>query len=128
MEIKITISDTGAGAGAGAGAGGTASMQVSDESMSTGMSVTSSATGGQQVAPPPEILRAAAAVGAIDAGPAPGIGGGTQFGVPPPFSAASDLGDVMTSPGTSAGASAAAMPDSSNVVESVAGPGENEVY
>ena len=117
MEIKITISDT--GAGAGAGVGGTASVQVSGESVGSGTGVESSAAGGQQVAPPPEILRAAAAIGAIDAGPAPGAGS-TQSGVPPPFSAGSDLGDVMSSPGTSAGACAATAPDRGSVVESAA--------
>lgn len=97
MEIKITISDTGAGAGE------------------------SSAVGGQQIAPPPEILRAA--MGAIDAGPAPNSGGSTQFGVPPPFSSGNALGDITTSPGTSAGPSAAAMSVSGSVVESVVDPG-----
>lgn len=117
MEIKITISDT--GAGSGAGAGGTGSVQVSGESVGSGTGTESSAAGGQQVAAPPEVLRAAAAIGAIDAGPAPNAAS-TQSGVPPPFSAGSDLGDVMSSPGTSAGTCAAVAPDRSSVVESVA--------
>jgi hypothetical protein len=117
MEIKITISDT--------GAGGTASMQVSGESLRSGTGAESSAPGGPQVAAPPEVLRAAAAIGAIDAGPAPGAGSSTQAGAPPPFSSGSDLGDVTTSPGISAGPSAAAAPDSGSVVESVVDPGEN---
>ena len=114
MEIKITISDTGAGA----------SMQVSDESSRSGTSVESPAIGAPQVSAPPEVLRAAAAIGAIDAGPAPGAGGSTTIGGPPPFSSGSDLGDVPTSPGISAGPSAAAPPDS-GVVESVVDPGQN---
>jgi hypothetical protein len=109
MEIKITISDTGAGA----------SMQVSGESSRSGTGVES------QVSAPPEVLRAAAAIGAIDAGPAPGAGSSTTVGAPPPFSSGSDLGDVSTSPGISAGPSAAAPPDSGVVVESVVDPGEN---
>lgn len=116
MEIKITISDT--------GAGGTPSMQVSGESLRSGTGVESSAPG-PQVSAPPEVLRAAAAIGAIDAGPAPGAGSSTQAGVPPPFSSGSDLGDVTTSVGISAGPSAAAGPDSGSVVESVIDPGEN---
>jgi hypothetical protein len=118
MEIKITISDT----GAGAGAGGNAPVQVS--SKSPVVSVESSGAGGQ-VGPPPEVARAAAAIGAIDAGPAPGAGGSTESGAPPAFSSGSESRDVMTSPGTSAGPSAAAMPDSASVVESVSDPGEN---
>ena len=110
MEIKITISDT--------GAGGTTSMQVSGESPRSGTGAESSAASGQQVTTPPEILRAAAAIGAIDAGPAPGAAVTTQSGVPPPFSSGSDLGNV-TSIGTSAGPSAAVAPDSGSVVESV---------
>ena len=107
MEIKIIISDT--------GAGGTVSTQAND--------VDSTGVAGQQVAPSPEILRAA--IGAIDAGPAPGAAGSTEFGAPPPFSSGNDLKDIKTSLGTSAGPSVAAMPVSGSVVETVAGPGEN---
>ncbi len=115
MEIKITISDTGAGAGV--------SMQINGESVGSGKGI-GSGTGGQQV-PLPEVLRAAGAVGAIDAGPAPSAAGSTQLGAPAPFSSGSNLGDVMTSPGISAGSSAAAKPDSGSVVEAVTGPGDN---
>ena len=111
MEIKITISDT------SAGSGGTVSMQVSGGD--------SSAVGGQQFAMSPEIIRAAAAIGAIDAGPAPNVGSSAQFGAPQPFTSGGDLGDITRSLGTSAGSSVAAMPVTSTVVKSVAGPGEN---
>lgn len=102
MEIKIVISDT-------AGGGGTTpapSIGVSDEPSRAGTGGESAATTGQQISPPPEIARAAAAIGAIDAGPAPGTGGSTQFGVPPPFSSSSgpsDMETVMPSAGMSAG-------------------------
>ncbi|HXQ34947.1 MAG TPA: hypothetical protein VN843_13115 [Anaerolineales bacterium] len=110
MEIKITISDT--------GAGGTVSMQINGESVGTGIE---SSSGGQQIIPSLEILRAA---GAIDAGRAPSAAGSTQPGAPIPFSSGSNLGDVMTSPGIWAGPYNAAIPDSGSVVEMVIGPGE----
>jgi hypothetical protein len=122
MEIKITISDT-----AGGGATPAPSMQISSEPGPSGASGQSSAPSGQQVSAPPEILRAAAAVGAIDAGPAPGVGGSTQFGVPPPFrssSGASDLETAMPSTGTSAGQAAAAGLGGGSPMETESGQGE----
>ena len=114
MEIKITISDT--------GTGGTVSMQINGVSVGTGIE---SSSGEQQVTPSPEILRAAGAIGAIDAGRAPtAAAGSTQPGAPITFSSGSNLGDVMTSPGIWAGPSAAGMSDSGRVVETVIGPGE----
>ena len=108
MEIKIVISDT-----AGGGATPAPSVQVGGEQARPGAGgEASAATGQQQVSAPPEILAAAAAVGAIDAGPAPGTGGTVQPGIPPPFSAssgASDIETAMPSGGMSAGQSTAAQ-------------------
>ena len=79
---------------------------------------------GSQVTASPETLQAAAAIGAIDAGPAPGAGVGTQLGAPPPFISGGNLGDVIASPGISAGSSVA-VPDTGSVAAAVIDPGEN---
>lgn len=121
MEIKITISDT-----AGGGTTPAPSVQISSEAGPSGTSAQSSAAGGQQ-----EILRAAAAAGAIDAGPAPAVGSGSQFGVPPPFrssSGASDLETAMPSAGTSAGPSAAAPSGGGSPMETEPAPGDENVF
>ena len=122
MEIKITISDS-----AGGGATPAPSMQISGEPARSATSGESSAASGQQISAPPEVLRAAAAVGAIDAGPAPGEGGNTQQGVPPPFRSSagvSDMEAVMPSGGMSAGHSVAAAPGGVTPMETEAPPGE----
>lgn len=90
MEIKIIITDTG---------------------------VESSAAGGQQITPPPDIPRDLAAIVGLDAGPAPNAGASTQFGAPAPFISGNDLANITTSPAASAGP-AAAMPIVPTVVES----------
>jgi hypothetical protein len=83
MEIRIIISDLGNGTVTQITPSGqvSASVQPNGDGIQLGPGMQS----GSGMMPPPEILRAAAAMGAQNAGPAPMLSGTTSLGVPQPF-------------------------------------------
>ena len=116
MEIKIVISE----GGSGAGQGEASSVHVTRAPGGAGAPADSEAAGVHQMAAPPEVLRAAAAMGAINAGPAPGLTGAPHVDGPPPFigaSVASEMGGHMGSATSPRGESAGAAPGSGHFME-----------
>lgn len=131
MEIKIIISDSGhetttqitlSGQGSTSAQAGGQGLQPSPGLQSgSGMQPGDVAAGmaGTQgmpetasaMTPPPEVLRAAAAMGAQDAGPAPMLSGATSLGAPQAFIFGGSEGASMT------------MPDASNSQPAGAAPG-----
>ena len=93
MEIKIIISDSAPGASPDGGAlqvsRGTAGSSGAGEAGTTGQQGTAGAAGGSAVASqataPPDLLQAAAALGAINAGPAPAMTSRSPLDGPMPY-------------------------------------------
>ena len=104
MEIKIVISDSKA-------ADTGASSSVHAES------------GAPQSTAPPELLQAAAAIGAINAGPAPTLAAAPSEG-PSPFIGTGAIGDMPGAFGSASSApeSAGAAPGSAAFVETTSAP------
>src|SRR4051794_21530879 len=93
MEIKIIISASAPGASTEASSlqvsGGGSGASSAGESGTTGQSGTAGGAGesrgASQTAAPPDLLRAAAALGAINAGPGPTMTSASQFDGPMPY-------------------------------------------
>lgn len=105
MEVKITISDN--------DAAGRASIAVTGLSApDQGQAPSGSQPVGSLLTPPPDVARAAAALGAMNAGPAPAFGNAMAPGAPPAFIAGTSdqiaisgqSGSMSTGPDNPAGA------------------------
>src|SRR6476660_9062642 len=104
MEIKIVISDS----------------KAADTGASNSVHVES---GAPQSTAPPELLQAAAAIGAINAGPAPTLAAAPSEG-PSPFIGTGAIGDMPGAFGSASSApeSAGAAPGSAAFVETTSAP------
>ena len=98
MEIKIIISDTsssGASAGLQIIGPGTSAAQAGGP-----VEMAASKSFGSPIEPPPEVLRAAAAMGASNGGPAPMLTGeGVTSGAPQPYVASGTESSAMAARG-----------------------------
>ncbi len=110
MEIKIVISDTTGQTGIPSGSLQIGGREAPESAQAGGMQA--GAAGPTEAlagaAAPAELLKRAQALGALDAGPAPSLGGMLTSGTPQPFITGStpDMGSTSglgSSPGQSAG-------------------------
>ena len=86
MEIKITISDSAPGATAeGSSIQVSRGMSGPGSASTSGTASTAASPAASQTAAPPDLLQAAAAIGAINAGPAPNSASGSSLDGPNPY-------------------------------------------
>src|SRR5215470_13123573 len=112
MEIKIVISESRPDA-AGSGAHATGVTRETGELQAASLIVA-----------PPEVLQAAAALGAINAGPAPSVAVLSPTAGPPPFigASAAETGGMVGAAGAPAAESAGAAPGTATMVETTTAP------
>ncbi len=126
MEIRIVISDTTGQTGTSSGSLQTAGREALESAQAGGMQA--GAAGSEALtsaAAPVDLLKRAQALGALDAGPAPSLGGMLTSGTPQPFITGStpDMGSTSglgSSPGQSAG-SAPCLPMEVHTLEAGGG-------
>jgi len=123
MEVKIIVSD---GEGA-TGAPGATVIGAAPSAQPWAMAAPAAAPdyGATQASgaatPPEEILRAAAALGAINGGPAPSFGNMGQAGTPPPF-ITGNVGPMAAALGRGPDVAAGAAPGSGAQMETFTAP------
>ena len=112
MEIKIVISESRADA-PGSGAHATGGTRGTGESLAA-----------SPIVAPLEVLQAAAALGAINAGPAPSVAMLSPTAGPPPFigASAAETGGMVGAAGAPAAESAGAAPGTGTMVEATTAP------